>query len=443
MGNNQNNNKKKPYVYNGQEYDNYYDWVDAVDRGISGKSEQEQKTEQAKVAAMENQSFKQASQGKDSYVNPTTPIEEYDPIISAEYQDAISAIEGVNGNKPLGNMSFTAQLQNLYNQIVNREKFTFDVNSDAMYQQMKDSYIAQGKLAAEDVMGQAAAMNGGYGSSYGQSVGQQTYQGYMKQLNDNIPDLYSMALDRYNQEGQDMIDRASVLEGLAAEEYADFVAKLSRGENVTEEEMAAVGLTQEEVDYMYEELSKPTPEKLEHVGAMSTETLVEKLNGYNALGDNTGLETFLDDCVAANRLTQVQADEYYKRYRVPEEGEKGFVAPSDDTENTKDAFVASGNLHNKTGSLKEYADYGNNFTIYDAENKDDLWVESGGEVKDKNTLKAMKEFVNDRSRGMTDNDIFSYNGKLYIMHSGRFFVIKARNKYQADYDRALEMATNG
>jgi hypothetical protein len=254
VGNNQNNNNKKPHVYKGQVYDNFDDWFDAVDRDKSGKSEQEQKTERAKAAAMENQSFLQASQGKDPYVNPTTPIEEYDPIIAAEYQDAISAIEGVNGNKPLGNMSFTAQLQNIYNQIVNREKFTFDVNSDAMYQQMKDSYIAQGKLAAADVMGQAAAMNGGYGSSYGQSVGQQTYQGYMKQLNDNIPDLYSMALDRYNQEGQDMIDRASVLEGLAAEEYADFVAKLSRGENVTEEEMAAVGLTATEVESLYDQI---------------------------------------------------------------------------------------------------------------------------------------------------------------------------------------------
>ena len=49
---------------------------------------------------------------------------------------------------------------------LNREDFQYDVNADALYQQYKDRYVELGKDAMEDTMGQAAALTGGYGSSY-------------------------------------------------------------------------------------------------------------------------------------------------------------------------------------------------------------------------------------------------------------------------------------
>lgn len=99
------------------------------------------------------------------------------------------------------------QLDGLMNQIMNRDKFSYDMNGDALYQQYKDKYIQQGKMAMADTMGQAAAMTGGYGNSYAQSVGQQAYQGQLQNLNDVIPELYAMALDKYNREGQELYNR--------------------------------------------------------------------------------------------------------------------------------------------------------------------------------------------------------------------------------------------
>lgn len=75
--------------------------------------------------------------------------------------------------------------------------FSYDLNSDALYQQLKDRYIQQGKLVAADTMGQAAALTGGYGNSYAASVGNQAYQAHLQGLNDSAGDLYQMALDRY------------------------------------------------------------------------------------------------------------------------------------------------------------------------------------------------------------------------------------------------------
>ena len=43
-------------------------------------------------------------------------------------------------------------------------------------------------------MGQAAALTGGYGSTYGEQVGQQAYNAYLQNLNDIVPQLQQQAL---------------------------------------------------------------------------------------------------------------------------------------------------------------------------------------------------------------------------------------------------------
>ena len=103
------------------------------------------------------------------------------------------------------------QLNDVMGKIMNREKFSYDLNGDALYQQYKDKYIQQGKMASADVMGQAAAMTGGYGNSYAASVGNQAYQASLQQLNDKIPELYQLAYDRYNQEGQDLLNQYGLI----------------------------------------------------------------------------------------------------------------------------------------------------------------------------------------------------------------------------------------
>ena len=62
-----------------------------------------------------------------------------------------------------------------------------------------------------DTMGQAAALTGGYGSSYGQSVGQQTYDAYLQNLNDVVPELYGQAYQQYADEGTKLQNQYSML----------------------------------------------------------------------------------------------------------------------------------------------------------------------------------------------------------------------------------------
>lgn len=111
-------------------------------------------------------------------------------------------------------------------QYENRDPFSYDFNSDALYQQYKDQYIQQGQMAMMDTMGQAASMTGGYGNSYAQTVGQQAYNQQLNQLNNIMPELYQMAYDRYGQEGQEMLDMFNMYLGLSEQDYSRYQSEL-------------------------------------------------------------------------------------------------------------------------------------------------------------------------------------------------------------------------
>jgi hypothetical protein len=120
-----------------------------------------------------------------------------------------------------GDFSYKNQglLDGVIDQRMNRDKFSYDLNGDALYQQYKDKYINQGRMAMQDTIGQASAMTGGYGNSYAATAGNQAYQASLQNLNDIVPQLYQMALDQYNQETQDLNDKYSMLSNDRSYEY--------------------------------------------------------------------------------------------------------------------------------------------------------------------------------------------------------------------------------
>lgn len=117
--------------------------------------------------------------------------------------------------------NYGEQVKEAYNAYNNRKAFSYDLNGDALYQQYKDKYINQGRLAMADTIGQAAAMTGGYGSSYAVTAGNQAYQSQLQNLNDIVPQLYQMAYDRYSQEGEDLKTKYSMLNNMYQTEYGE------------------------------------------------------------------------------------------------------------------------------------------------------------------------------------------------------------------------------
>ena len=152
----------------------------------------------------------------------------YDPYEDSRYMEALNALKQAQSNLPIYANSYEDEIRDVYNSIVNRDKFTYDVNSDALYNQYKDQYVSLGKLAMQDTMGQAAALTGGYGNSYAASVGNQAYQSYISQLNQIVPELYGMAYDRYRDEGQDLLNQYNMLGDMRDTEYNRYLNELTQ-----------------------------------------------------------------------------------------------------------------------------------------------------------------------------------------------------------------------
>ena len=152
----------------------------------------------------------------------------YQPTKDENVVSAKADYDNLVANKPGEFQStYKGQLDNIYNQIMNRPDFSYDLSSDPMWQQYKDQYTALGKQAMADTMGTAAGLTGGYGSTYSQNVGQQAYNGYLTQLNEMIPELYGMALNKYQLEGDQLntaFNAANTLYGNEYGEYRDKVA---------------------------------------------------------------------------------------------------------------------------------------------------------------------------------------------------------------------------
>lgn len=160
---------------------------------------------------------------------PKAPDFSYDPATDEAYQNALKNLNDIKGQgAPTYTSTYDQQMSDIYNKIMNRDKFTYDLNEDALYNQYKDQYTQLGRMAMMDTMGQAAALTGGYGSSYGQAVGQQQYDAYLQSLNDIVPDLYSAAYDRYNAEGDQMLQQYQLTGDLRDTEYSRYMDDYNR-----------------------------------------------------------------------------------------------------------------------------------------------------------------------------------------------------------------------
>ena len=119
----------------------------------------------------------------------------YDPSDEVDLAEALR--DSIADLKPGAYVpGFQEELEQLYQQLMERQDFTYDPNRDAAFQNYARLYQRGGQAAMADTLGQAAALTGGYDSTYAQQAGQQAYNAYMQQLTALIPELEQQALAR-------------------------------------------------------------------------------------------------------------------------------------------------------------------------------------------------------------------------------------------------------
>ncbi len=144
----------------------------------------------------------------------------------ANYNSALERLGEIRGAAPQYDSRYDEQIQSLYEQITGRGSFRYDPNTDPLYRQYAQDYAERGKLAMEDTMGRAAALTGGYGSSYAQAVGQQQYDAYLRRLAEVLPQTYGMALDVWKAEGEGLQRQLETTEALERSDYDRYLDAL-------------------------------------------------------------------------------------------------------------------------------------------------------------------------------------------------------------------------
>lgn len=152
----------------------------------------------------------------ETYKAKTTEDYLYDGSKDKNYQALLQQAKDAESalTNPLD--TYKARLESL---AAESKPFEYDVSSDPLYRQYRDKYTREGSLAMLDTMGKAATLTGGYGSSYGQMLGQQSYQSYLQKLNDAMPQLYGDAWQRHNEQADAQYDRLLSQAELAYEDY--------------------------------------------------------------------------------------------------------------------------------------------------------------------------------------------------------------------------------
>lgn len=117
---------------------------------------------------------------------------------------------------------YEKSLNSAIGDINNRKKFEYDLNEDAVYKQYAERYKLLGNQAMQDTMANAATLSGGYGNSYASTAGQQAYNSYLQRLNDIVPELYQQARTNYDNETNNLYNKANLYAGLDSEAYTRY-----------------------------------------------------------------------------------------------------------------------------------------------------------------------------------------------------------------------------
>ena len=142
---------------------------------------------------------------------------------TAAYAPTMAALREAEGAAGFAS-EYDDTIARLYDKLMGRESFRYEPSADPLYSAAREHYTVLGRSAMRDAQGQAAALTGGYGSSYSQSAGQQQYDAALQRLTDSLPELYAAAFQRYEAEGEELRGRlqsAQSLRGAAYQQYRD------------------------------------------------------------------------------------------------------------------------------------------------------------------------------------------------------------------------------
>ena len=203
-----------------------YSSGNSIDYGTLGKQQMAEGADWKTVLNTYNARNNKAltTAGLEKYANDEIQQELWNYIMQQQNNSNSTSdyMQGFNDvyseEKPTYNAKYDAQMEAMLNKILNREDFSYDAQSDPLYQQYAATYRREGDRAMRDTMAEAAASAGGM-NSYAITAAQQANNYYNSQLNDKIPELYQLAYEMYLQDKESQVQDLGLLQSMDATQY--------------------------------------------------------------------------------------------------------------------------------------------------------------------------------------------------------------------------------
>lgn len=123
-----------------------------------------------------------------------------------------------------------SRIDEMLDQILNRDKFSYNVETDPLFQTYKDIYTREGRRSMNDTLASAATFAGGMNSN-AITAANQANNYYAAQLGDKIPELHQLAYQMYLNDIDAQVRDLGLLQQMDATQYDRYRDTLSDWRN--------------------------------------------------------------------------------------------------------------------------------------------------------------------------------------------------------------------
>lgn len=128
-----------------------------------------------------------------------------------------------NKERPVYKSSYADEIDEIYDEIADRDKFTYDIDSDPLFTLYKRIYEQAGDMAYRRVLAEKSAKTGGMANTNAISAASQAKAYYNNQLAQKATDMYNDAYNKYTDETENLYKKLGTLRDLESDEYEKYI----------------------------------------------------------------------------------------------------------------------------------------------------------------------------------------------------------------------------
>lgn len=345
--------------------------------------------------------------------------------MSSNVQNAMNYTDKLLEQLSTGKTSYTDKVSQMVDTIMNREEFSYDPDTDTLFQNALASAMNSGKSAMQDTMGQAAALTGGYGSSYATSAANQAYNAYIEEAYDNLPEYYNMALQTYQMDTDNLYKQYSMLSSEDDKEYGRLeTAYNANFQNWTQKYGMEYEQWRDSVSFALQSAGLQLDENNAIYNMLSSATSASQNYSDSTYARDYG--QYQDSISNAMNLASMEQSDYWKRYSASKSGSSS--SSESKKKMTKDQMNALKNVYELSGE-EEY-------------NKSLQWLVDNG--YDTTQAEAMMGNVYDPSTGQYVKEYQSQRNEYEQLESeNKKAQAEAAAKKQEEADKQYEKENSG